>query len=185
LELVKSGNRFETRNAQKFPSLASIFNVNSFSDPSGNLLHLVLNEDGKIVVASKDGAVVWKSDDTYGGSETGFRREIVEEKRNILDQNRMTFLEQRMLVIPGGDILVPLNKGKLNVGDYRSYSKHSIFALHWDGSVLQEKWHTSDSPSYLADFAYDSSSGELILLKVVQKDGRLWGKGKSVISSLK
>ena len=90
-----------------------------------------------------------------------------------------------MLVTSGGDILVPLNKGMMNVGDYRSYSKHSIFALHWDGSVLQEKWHTSDNPSYLADFGYDPAMNELVLLKVVQKEGRIWGKGKSVLSVLK
>jgi hypothetical protein len=184
LELVKSGSRFETRNSDKFPDYASIFNVSRISDSSGNLLHLVLNEDGKIVVASKDGTVVWKSSDTYGGSETGFRREIGEERRNIIDQNSSIFLEQRMLVTSGGDILVPLNKGMMNVGDYRSYSKHSIFALHWDGSVLQEKWHTSDSPSYLADFGYDPAMNEVVLLKVVQKEGRIWGKGKSVVSIL-
>jgi hypothetical protein len=185
LELVKSGSRFETKNSDKFPDNASIFNVSRISDSSGNLLHLVLNEDGKIVVVSKDGSVVWKSGDTYGGSETGFRREIVEEKRNIIDQNRAIFLEQRMLVTPGGDVLVPLNKGMFNVGDYRSYAKHSIFALHWDGSVLQEKWHTSDTPSYLADFTYDPLTNELILLKVVQKEGGIWGKGKSLVSILK
>ena len=47
--------------------------------------------------------------------------------------------------------------------------------------MLREAWHTRQSPSYLADYAYDAATGEVVLLEVVQRAG-LFGIGKTAIS---
>ena len=49
------------------------------------------------------------------------------------------------------------------------------------GAVLKEKWHTRQTPGYLADYTYNQASGEIVLLEVVQKSG-MFNKGKTVIS---
>ena len=86
-----------------------------------------------------------------------------------------------MVVTPGGEILVPKNDGFLVVGNLRSYKKHSFYAFRWTGAILEEKWHTKESPTYLADFAYDSGSNELVELEVTQNES-MFDKGKSVIT---
>ena len=181
LDLEKSGKRFEANNMDKRPENVSIYNSTFFSDVSGKRFLITINEDGYIVVYAPEGPVVWKSSDTYGGSDRNFKQENSGGNYSVDDQYRRTFIEQRMLQTAEGVIIVPRNKGSFNVGYFRSYNKHSLHALRWNGIVLEDIWGTSDNPTYLADFAYDSSSRELILLKVTQKEG-MWGKGKSVIS---
>jgi hypothetical protein len=69
------------------------------------------------------------------------------------------------------------------VGNYRSYSKHALFILRWNGSVLQEKWRLRESPGYLADYAYDPVSGDLFVLEIAQREELLGsGKGRTAIS---
>jgi hypothetical protein len=82
---------------------------------------------------------------------------------------------------PEGILLVPHNEGLFTIGNNRTYTKYSLHALIWNGSSLQEKWHTGLSQGYLADFAYDTAARELVLLEVIQKSG-LFSKGKTVIS---
>jgi hypothetical protein len=178
--LEKSENRFTAGRPQKMPIDATVFTVNRFTDASGKVLHLVMSDTGIIMVSAPDGTVVWKSSDSFGGSEQHFKQENSDAKRSE-DHYRWTFLEQRMLITAEGDIIVPHNKGSFNIGTFRSYNKHTIHSLRWNGSILEEAWHTGDNPTYLADFGYDSSAKELILLKITQKEG-IWSKGRSVIS---
>jgi len=180
-ELVKSGDRFEARNQMKLPRSGTIFNFNLLTDASGKKFTIVLNEDGYLVVSNPEGKEVWKSSDKFGGSESFFKRKDYAQIGATGDQYRWTFLEQRMVSLPDGTVLVPRNEGTFNLGYNRSYNKHAMFALQWNGAVLKEKWHSRPAPSYLADFAYDAASRELVLLEVIQKSG-FSGKGSTVIS---
>ena len=180
-ELVKSDHRFTTKNPQKLPRSGNIFNFNRLSGASGTGFYVVLDLDGHLLIYSPDGAEVWKSSDIYGGSENNFKHESREQLRSTGDQYRWTFLEQRITVLKDGTLLVPRNMGTFNIGNNRSFTKHSMAAFEWTGAVLKEKWNTRPSPGYLADYAFDQASGEVLLLEVVQKTG-LFTKGKSVIS---
>jgi len=184
-ELVKSGSRFVTGNRHKLPPYGTIFNFSRFSDGSGKSYDVVLNGDGYLIVSSQDGREAWKSGDKFGGSESFFTRESMAQMRATGgDQYIWTFLEQRMIVTPDGKLLVPHNEGLLSVGNNRAYSKHTLHALTWSGSVLKELWHSKQEPTYLADFAYDPAAGELLLLEVIQKES-MFEKGKTRISSHK
>jgi hypothetical protein len=184
-ELVKSGSRFATGNRHKLPRYGAIFNFSRFTDGSGKSYDVVLNGDGYLIVSSQDGREAWRSSDKFGGSENFFKRESMSQMRATGgDQYIWTFLEQRIIVTPDGKLLVPHNEGLLSVGNNRAYSKHTLHALAWSGSVLKELWHSKQEPTYLADFAYDPASRELLLLEVIQKEG-MFGKGKTQISSHK
>jgi len=179
-ELVKTGSVFSTTNPRKLPRSGYVFNFNRLGGTAADP-YVVLNEDGRLVVSSPDDTELWISNDKYGGSERSFRIESHEKMRTTGDQYFLTFLEQRITITPQGELLVPHNEGFLTIGNNRSYSKYSLHAFTWNGSSLKEKWHTRPNQSYLADYAYDPASRELILLEVVKKAG-LFGKGRSVIS---
>ena len=182
-ELVKTGSRFKTGIRLKLPRPGNIYNFARFADAAGKRLYAVLNDDGYLIVSAEDGRELWRSGDKFGGSEGSFQRLAMDQARVTGVDYRRIFLEQRIMVTPGGDLLVPRNEAKYHVGSYRSYSKHSLHVLRWNGSVLQEKRRLPENPGYLADYAYDPVSGDLFVLEIVQREELLGpGKGRSAIS---
>ncbi len=179
-ELGKSGKTYSAKKQIKMPRSGFVFNFNKLGSSDKSSI-VVLDEDGYLVVSSPEGEEAWKSAIKYGGSESHFKVESPEQRRSPGDEFQWTFLEQRIVVTSDGTLLVPHNEGLFNVGNSRSYTKYTIHALQWNGSSMQEKWHTRQNQSYLADFAYDATAKELILLEVVQK-ADMFSKGKTVIS---
>ncbi|MDD2732453.1 MAG: VCBS repeat-containing protein [Desulfuromonadaceae bacterium] len=180
-ELVKSGQRFTTKNSLGLPHSGNIFNFIKLNGSSGKEYYAVLDEDGYLVVYPPDGVEAWKSSDKFGGSEGIVTTGAQNYSRSTGDLPRWTFLEQRMTLLKDGTLLVPHNEGSFSFGNNRSFDKYSLFGFTWTGAVLKEKWHTRQSPGYLADYAYNQASGEVVLLEVVQKSG-MFNKGKTVIS---
>ncbi|MBV5340152.1 MAG: VCBS repeat-containing protein [Deltaproteobacteria bacterium] len=180
-ELTKSDARFTAINPLKLPRSANIFNFNRLSGAPGKNYIVVLNEDGYLVIYSPEGSEVWKSSEKYGGSESFFNNEPRTHARSTRDLDRWMFLEQRIMQLKDGTLIVPRNEGTLGLGNIRAFDKHALFAFEWTGAVLKEKWHTRLSPGYLADYAFDQASVEVILLKAVRKTG-FFNKGTTVIS---
>jgi hypothetical protein len=181
-ELSKSGNTFKTVNSKNLPKPGNIFNFSRFRDAAGAEKWAIMDEDGYLAIYSADGNELGKSSDKFGGSETYINFETIAQVRNKIDKYRRNFLEQRITALPDGTLIVPRNSDSmLSIGNNRSYNKHSIFGLQWSGSVVMESWHTRQTPSYLADYAYDDAAGEFVLLEVVQRAG-LFNSGKTVIS---
>ena len=180
-ELAKSDNRFTTKNSPGVPRTANIFNFIKLNGVSGKDFYAVLDEDGYLVVYPPDGAEAWKSSEKYGGSESIITTGAQSYSRSTGDLPRWTFLEQRLTLLKDGTLLVPHNEGSFSFGNNRSFDKYSLFGFTWTGAVLKEKWHTRQSPGYLADYTYNQASGEVVLLEVVQKSG-MFTKGKTVIS---
>jgi hypothetical protein len=180
-ELVKSGRRFDTQNSRTLPRLGNIFNFTRFRDKAGVEKLVVVDEDGYLIIYGADGSELWKSSDKYGGSETYFNYESVAQLRAKGNMYRWNFLEQRITALPDGTLIMPRNEGSFGIGNNRSYNKHSLFGLDWSGSILREAWHTRQTPSYLADYALDAATREVVLLEVIQRAG-LFGTGKTAIS---
>lgn len=180
-ELVKNGTKYELKNPIKLPRFGYLYNFNRFRDATGNTYYLVLNSDEYLIVYSNSGEELWRSSDKFGGSEMYFKREDMANIRTTGDQYRWIFLEQRITVTPDGTIIVPQNTGTFVIGNSRAYRKSSLFAFAWNGSALDEKWHTRQSQNYLADYYYDTASKELVLLEVVKNEG-LFSSGASVIA---
>lgn len=180
-ELSKSATQFTAKEPLKLPIIGNIFNFNRLGGTAGSGTSVVLNEDGYLVVYSPDGTEAWKSSEKYGGSERYFNNEPQTRGRASKDLHRWTFLEQRMTLLTDGTLLVPHNEGTFSFGNNRSFDKYTLFAFEWTGAVLKEKWHTRPSPGYLADYAFDKRTGEVLLLEVVQKAG-IFKNGTSVIS---
>lgn len=180
-ELVKSDNKFTTIKIPGLPHSGNIFNFIRLNEASGKDYFALLDEDGYLVIYSPDGAETWKSSEKFGGSEGIVTTGEQNYSRSTGDLPRWTFLEQRLTLLKDGTLLVPHNEGSFSFGNNRSFDKYSLFGFIWTGAVLKEKWHTRQSPGYLADYAYNQASGEVVLLEVVQKSG-MFNKGKTVIS---
>lgn len=180
-ELVKSGRRFDTQNSLKLPRQGNIFSFTRYRDATGAEKLVVMDEDGYLHIHAADGSELWKSSDKYGGSETFFNYETVAQLRAKGDKYRWNFLEQRIMALPDGTLVVPRNEGSFSIGNNRSFNKHTLFGLQWDGSILREVWHTLQTPSYLSDYAYNAATREVVLLEVVQQGG-LFSLGKTAIS---
>ena len=180
-ELTKSGRSFKTHNNRTLPRQSNIFSFTRFHDGAGTEKWVVADEDGYLIIYAADGSELWKSSDKYGGSETYFNYESVAQLRAKGNMYRWNFLEQRITALSDGTLIMPRNDGTFGIGNNRSYNKHSLFGLQWSGAVLREAWHTRQVPSYLADYAYDAATREVVLLEVVQRAG-LFGMGKTAIS---
>lgn len=180
-ELVKSGTKYEMRNPLKLPRFGYLYNFGQLKDASGAVLTLVMSEDGYIVVYDAEGAELWRTSDKFGGTDVSFKREDLQNMQFTGSKYRWRFLDQRITVLPDGEVLVPQNSGAFVVGNQRIYKKSSVYSFVWNGSMLEEKWHLKESPSYLADYAYDGVRKEMVLLQVLKGEG-LADKGASVVS---
>jgi hypothetical protein len=178
--LNDDGSAPDRQHPIKLPRYANIFNYNTVPGPDGKSYPVVLNGDGYLVVYSDAGEELWRSTEKFGGSETYFQRETGASVRETYDKFRWRFIDQRITVTAGGEIIVPQNAGFFVIGNNRSYSKYSLVSFTWNGASIEERWRTKQSQDYLADYYLQPASGELVLLEVVQKEGP-FAKGGSVV----
>lgn len=174
-ELVKAGEKYVLKNPLKLPTQGYIYNFNTLAGFKGESNTVITDRSGYLKVFTPAGDDIWKSSDEYGGSETFFQRSDLTSSSNY----RQVFLDKRMIVKANGELLVPKNSESWFMKNKHSYSKSSLYCFAWDGANLEEKWHTKQSDYYLADFAYDDSSRELLMLEVVAKEEGLFDKGAS------
>lgn len=183
-QVVKKDAVFSLGETIRLPKHADIFSFNFFSDKEGKRRTVYIDRDRVLHVTDDAGIELWKGADHVGGSETYFLRDEQQIQNISIDRYRWRFLEQRIVVSPEGDIIVPQNSGPLSIGNQRSYSKNSVTALAWNGASLEERWHTAESPNYLADYYIDNERKELVMLVQTQKEG-VFSKGTSVIVTKK
>ncbi len=181
-ELAMNGQRFETRSNVTLPRTGSIFNFQRVKDPKGKESFVVVDEDGYLAVSDMQGEELWKSADKFGGSEIRFKDSKLAAPKSVRDMEQWLFLEQRLTLLPDGSLIIPRNEGTFSIGNNRNFNRHALFAFRWNGAKLTEIWHSKQTPGYLADYAYDPDTRELVLLEVVKKQG-LFSKGRSVIST--
>jgi hypothetical protein len=180
-ELVNNGGKYEMKNPLKLPRFGYLYNFGQVKDSSGNLLTLVVNDDGYLIVYDLDGKELWRTSDKFGGSDVSFKRDDFQNMQFTGSRYRWRFLDQRLTVLAGGEIVVPQNSGTFVMGNQRLYKKSTVYAFVWNGSSLDERWHLKENPSYLADYVVDPERKELLLLQVVKKAG-ITEKGASVLA---
>lgn len=179
--VVKNGSKYTLGEAVKLPAYANIFSFNRFKSADGAMYTVVIDGDGNLRIIDETGKELWKGSERFGGSEVYFLRDEQQMQPISDSRYRWRFIEQRIVVAPNGEIIVPRNSGMFVLGNNRSYSKNSIFAFSWNGASIDERWHTRESQNYLADYYYDTERKELVLLEQVQKSGFL-NKGASAVS---
>lgn len=178
-EVVKSGEGYKLINPVKLPKLAYLFNFNLLKNAKGETNPVVIDKSGFLKVYSEKGDELWKSGEEYSGSETYFNRTDLDNLRTTGSTYRQVHLDQRIVIKANGEMLVPKNTASWYMLNKHYYANNSLFCFSWDGINMEEKWHTSKSDFYLADFGYDESSRELLMLEVVSKEEGIFDKGAS------
>ena len=178
-EVVRVGGGYGLKNPLKLPKGGSLYNFALLRGSKGEDTPIVADRSGYLRVFNPAGEELWKSSDEYGGSETFFIRTESGGQRSSETGERQVFMQQRMIVKGNDELLVPKNSESWFMKNKHFYSKSSLYCFAWNGSDLDEKWHTKQNDYYLADFAYDENSRELLLLEVVAKEEGLFDKGAS------
>jgi hypothetical protein len=181
-ELVKSGDSFTLKNPVKLPKQGYLYNFNLLRGLKAELNPIIADQSGYLRVFSASGDELWKSSEEYSGSETHFKRSDLGSLRSSDSGYRQVFLDQRIVGKTNSELLVAKNSGSWFLFNKHSYTKNNIYCFTWDGANLSEKWHTRQSDYYLADFAYDEASHELLTLEVVNKEEGVFDKGASRLS---
>jgi hypothetical protein len=172
-ELVKSAEIYALKNPLKLPKQGYLYNFNLLKGVKGEASPIIIDRSGYLKVFTASGDEIWKSSEEYGGSETNFKRS------DLGTAYRQVFLDQRIISKTNSELLVAKNSASWFMLGKHSYSKNSLYSFAWDGTNLEEKWHTRQSDFYLADFAYDEASHDLLMLEVVSKDEGIFDKGAS------
>ena len=180
-EATRSGKSIVLKNAVKMPRYGNIYNFNQFRASDGALLTTVLSTDNYLIIYDENQKELWRSNDKFGGSELSFQRDDSDNLRTTGDQYRWTFMNQRIQVTPGGEVVVGKNDGFMVLGKARSYKTGAVYCFVWNGSTLDEKWHTRATQNYMPDYYLDSARNELLMLQTVLRPG-INEKGASSLS---
>ncbi|MBI2354539.1 MAG: VCBS repeat-containing protein [Deltaproteobacteria bacterium] len=170
-EATRQGANITLKNPIQMPRFGDIYTFNQFRDSEGKILTVVINPDNYLVVYDQGLKELWRSNDKFGGSELYFQKEDLENARTTGDKNRWIFMNQRIQVTAGGEVLVGRNDGFFVIGNARSYKKGAVYCLLWNGSSLEEKWRTKETQNYMPDYWLDESRNELLILQTVQRPG--------------
>ncbi len=180
-EASRSGSAISLKNPITMPRFGEIYSFNQIRDKVGNLLTVVINPDNYLIVYDRDLNEIWRSNDKFGGSELFFQK----DDANPLvtnDKFRSIYLNQKIQVTSKGEVLVGKNDGFWVLGDARSFKKGAVYNMVWNGSSLEEKWHTRDTQNYMPDYYFDETRNELMQLQVVQRPGMMGGRGASSLT---
>jgi hypothetical protein len=169
-EATRVGSNIVLNNPIKMPRYANIYSFNQFQDRDGKKLTIVINPDNHLIVYNQDSNELWRSNDKFGGSELFFQKEDA-DVRVTGDKFRWIFLNQRVQVTSKGEIITGKNDGFWVLGNARTYKRGAVYSMAWNGSSLEEKWHTRDTQNYMADYYFDESRNELLILQTVQRPG--------------
>jgi TolB-like protein len=133
---------------------------------------------------------IYKSDDYYGGSNTA----IVNEDLSPDDENRITFINSRILTLDTGkdgkkEIIIVKNLSSLGrvLKNVKAFTSSEIYDLEWDGLGLVENWKTRKISGYVADYQLkdmdNDGQKEIVLALVLSVGASL--SDQSVIVSYK
>lgn len=180
-EATRNGSAITVKAAIKLPRFGMIYNFNQFRDRSGTLLTVVLDPDLYLVIYDDKLQELWRSNDKFGGSELYFLKEDTSNLQLTGNKYRWIFMNQRLQVTAKNEILAVKNDSSWVMGNSRTYKSGSVYCLAWDGSSLEEKWHTREAQNYMPDYILDETRNELLLLQTVQRPG-FSAKGASSLS---
>lgn len=180
-EATLNGSAITLKNPLKLPRYGTIYNFNQFSDRDGKPFTVVINPDGYLIVHDQQLNELWRSNDKFGGSELYFQREDGVNVRVTGDKYRWIFMNQRIQVTSGGEIMIGKNDGFWVLGNARSYKRGAVHCLVWNGLSLEEKWRTRETQNYMPDYFFDVTRNELLILQTVQRAG-IANRGASSLS---
>jgi hypothetical protein len=176
----RDGDGLAAGEAVPLPDKLNIFNFIPFLDDRSMLNYAYITDGDYLKVVSAEGRQLWESAQYFGGSENCYFPRV-EQKDEMMMK---TCMPQRMVMMPGNEILLAQNEGQRVVKNLRLFKNCRLIAMGWNGFTLLESWRTAGQSGYLADFAAADADNdgvtELVKLVRFQKKG-LIDKARSSI----
>ncbi|MEW5734224.1 MAG: FG-GAP-like repeat-containing protein [Thermodesulfobacteriota bacterium] len=166
-ELVMEGGKYAAKGAA-IPRAGCIFGVGlgrfTGADQQGIL---ILDDAGDLRLYSDTGEKVYKSDESYGGSEKYMRVPDPTTNQNV------SYLPQRLIVtdVSGGaqGALVVKNEGTTGrlLGRFRMFTSGRFDELAWNGLGLTPVWSTAKISGLITDYGLGDVDGDGVTELVV------------------
>lgn len=164
-------NKLQKDSKVLLPNDISIYEFNQFLVGKNDRLIVAYDHDGYLVVYDNKLSQIWKSSDKFGRSQLSYEIQDLSYLNKIGKEYRTYFVNQRILVTKTQAIIVGYNDPSLSIGDMRTYKKGIVYGFKWNGSALEEVWHTSPTQNYMPDFEYDDTTQSLYQLQRTQGEG--------------
>ncbi len=181
--VIRSGNKLTRGTEFPLPAKLNLFSFTALKGANNDLLYAYTSVGDYLYVTTPRGATIWESTDHFGGTEVYFYNDkITGTSANELIQP--VPIQQRLLTLPTGEILIAQNDGPRILKRYRNFNKSRIIALKWNGIALQQSWSTTDQGGYLADFTLadaDNDGQDELVMVIKFKQKNLVQKGRSAI----
>ena len=177
----RDGDRLTQGEAVPLPDKLNVFNFSPFVDARGVINFAYITDGDYLKVISAEGAQLWESAQYFGGSENCYfpRPEFPDEMM------MKSCMPQRMVMLPGNEILLAQNEGQRVVKNLRLFKGSRLIAMGWNGFSMLENWRTANQSGYLADFAVadadNDGNTELVKLVRFQRKGLIDKARSSVV----
>ena len=169
-EVARQGKKIIKKTKIIMPRFGNVNSFNQFKHESGELLTVVYHEHNRLIVYDKDQKELWRSNDSFGGSELFYQIEDLDGVWKTGDNKRWFFMNQHIYVTSKQEVLVGKNDGFFVVGNVRMFKRGAVYSLYWNGAALEEVWRTKDTQNYMPDFWFDEAKSELLLLQLTQRE---------------
>ena len=181
-EAALQDGKVAVKGVVKLPPATAIYRFAQFADKSGAAKTVVLGTDDRLKVYDNDQRELWRSIETYSGSELFMeKREGTTRVANQEDQPKIV-LPLRLQATGNGEVLVGKNETSLFGIKKWNFNKGKVYCFGWNGETLETKWHTRDAEYYMPDYYYDEATKELLQLELIERPMPLVAKGSSVVS---
>jgi len=181
-QVLRSGQKLNRGDQLPMPKDVNNLSMTPVSGSGSDALYAFITTSRGLQVTNARSKRLWKSSDSFGGSENSFYN------AKDINNNEMPdpiFIEPRLITLPSGEVLAAQNSGALTLRRYHNYTKSRVIALNWNGFALQELWRTTDQGGYLADFFYadadNDGKDELIMAMQFQKKTLISGGRSTVV----
>ncbi|MCD6582037.1 MAG: hypothetical protein J7K90_09570, partial [Desulfuromusa sp.] len=178
--VFRSENKLSRGAELPLPAKLNLFSFTTLKGTSNDLLYAHVSMCDYLHITTPGGAAIWESGDNFGGTESFFYN----SENTDTEMIQPIYIQQRLLTLPSGEILVAQNDGFRALKRYRNFNKSRIVALKWDGFALRESWETADQGGYLADFTLadaDNDGQDELVMVIKFKQDNLLQKGRSSV----
>ena len=175
-----SGRKISRGADVPFAHQMNIFSFTPLGGTNNDLVYAHISTTDYLSVSTPQGTTLWEAGDRFGGTETFFYNDDTANKELV----QPVYIQQRLVRMPSGEILVPQNDGIRTFQRFRNFTKSRVVAMKWDGFALTETWRTSEQGGYLADFALadaDNDGQDELVMAVKYSQKNLIQKGRSTV----
>ena len=207
-EISWSGGKLEEKRRMKIPQGLSLYGLTMDKlGASGAERIIALNSDdylcifeqtmkplSKVLVFGGSDEFVWKSEETFGGSNTSI--EPLNKTQSGESDIQTYFINSRIITYDTNrdgkrEIIIPKNISSSSrmFQNLKLFASAEVHDLEWDGLGIVESWKTKKINGYIADFQFkdidNDGENDIVLALVLSTGGAIQNRSVIVSYSLK